>query len=184
MSGLAHAPPSGAVAVRYSGYGVDNPGGFFMADAAKPSWIVRIPTPIWLILLVIVALVADLLFTLPVLVQYKPAGIALIVLGFAFSGWGRLTFRNHGAEIFPWSEAHSTLVAAGPFRFTRNPMYLGIAVIGLGAALLAGTWLMWIVPIAIFALDNFLIIPFEERSMERACGDAYRAYKARVRRWI
>lgn len=155
-----------------------------MTDAVKPSWIVRIPTPIWLILLIIVALVADLLFTIPVLVQYKPAGIALIVLGFVLSGWGRLTFRNQGAEIVPWSEAHGTLVGSGPFRFTRNPMYLGIVVIGLGAALLAGTWLMWLVPIAIFALDNFVIIPFEESSMERAYGDAYRAYRARVRRWI
>lgn len=155
-----------------------------MSDADKPSWIVRIPTPIWLITLVIVALVADLGINAPALLQHRPTGIALIVLGVALSAWGRLTFSRSGAEIFPSSEKHSTLVASGPFRFTRNPMYLGIAVIGLGAALTAGTWLMWLVPIIVFALDQFVIIPFEEGSMERAYGDAYRGYKARVRRWI
>jgi protein-S-isoprenylcysteine O-methyltransferase Ste14 len=155
-----------------------------MSDTAKPSWIVRIPTPIWLIVLVVAVVVVGLLFPISVLFQYKPAGFALVVLGVAISAWGRLTFKSAGAEIFPWSEAHSTLVARGPFRFTRNPMYLGITVIGFGAALVAGTWLMWLVPIVIFVLDNFIIIPFEERSMERAYGDDYRAYKARVRRWI
>ena len=76
------------------------------------------------------------------------------------------------------------LVVSGPFRFTRNPIYLGLCVVGVGAALLAGTWLMWLVPVTIFLLDNFAIIPFEENSMERAYGDDYRAYKARVRRWL
>jgi protein-S-isoprenylcysteine O-methyltransferase Ste14 len=155
-----------------------------MSTTAKPSWIVRIPTPIWLIALVIVAFVAAKLFTIPMLLQYKPAGFALIVLGFVVTASGRLTFSKQRAEIIPSSEVHSTLVAVGPFRFTRNPMYLGIVVIGFGAALLAGTWLMWLVPIVIFALDQFIIIPFEEASMERAYGDAYRAYRARVRRWI
>ena len=155
-----------------------------MNDAPKPSWIIRIPTPIWLIALVAIVLVCDRLFAVPVLLQYKPAGIALIVLGIACSVWGQLTFRSQGAEIFPWSEAHATLVAVGPFRFTRNPMYLGVVVIGLGAALTAGTWLMWLVPVVVFVLDQFIIIPFEEGSMERAYGDAYLEYKARVRRWV
>ena len=53
-----------------------------------------------------------------------------------------------------------------------------------GAALVVGTWPMWLVPLVLFVLDHFVIIPFEERSMERAHGDAYRAYRGRVRRWI
>jgi protein-S-isoprenylcysteine O-methyltransferase Ste14 len=63
-------------------------------------------------------------------------------------------------------------------------MYLSLLVIGVGAALIAGTWLMWLVPVVVFALDNFVIIPYEERSMEHTFGDAFRAYSARVRRWI
>jgi len=154
------------------------------ANNDKPSWVVRIPTPVWLIALVIVALVVDLAIKAPALLQHRPTGIALLVLGIALAGWGRLTFSRNGAEIFPWSETHSTLVARGPFAYTRNPMYLGLVVTAAGAALTAGTWLMWLVPIIVFALDQFVIIPFEERSMERAYGTAYNDYKARVRRWI
>jgi protein-S-isoprenylcysteine O-methyltransferase Ste14 len=155
-----------------------------MTDAANPSWIVRIPSPIWLLGLIVVALLVDWPLQLPAIVQHRPTGIALIVLGLAFGVWARLTFARHRAEIYPWSEAHSALVTNGPFRFSRNPMYLGLLVIGIGAALVAGTWLMWLVPVLLFVLDNFVIIPFEEHSMERTFGDAYRAYGSRVRRWI
>jgi protein-S-isoprenylcysteine O-methyltransferase Ste14 len=153
-------------------------------NADRPSWIVRIPTPLWTIGLIIVALLVDLPLQYPAIVQHRPTGIVLIVAGFALSAWGRLTFKRQNAEIYPWSAAHGTLVGSGPFRFTRNPMYLGFLVLGVGAALVAGTWLMWLVPVIVFVLDNFVIIPFEEQSMERTFGDAYRGYKARVRRWI
>lgn len=155
-----------------------------MNEPTQPSWIVRIPTPIWLLVLVLLALLADWALDLPAVVQSRPAGVVLIVLGVAFAVWGRRTFAKHGAEIFPWSESHSTLVTSGPFRFTRNPMYLGLLITGIGAALVAGTWAMWLVPLVLFVLDHFVIIPFEERSMERTYGDTYRAYQARVRRWI
>jgi protein-S-isoprenylcysteine O-methyltransferase Ste14 len=155
-----------------------------MTDVTKPSLIVRIPTPLWLIGMIVVALLVELPLQLPAIVQHQPAGVALIVLGIALSAWARLTFKAQHAEIFPWSDAHSALVTNGPFRFSRNPMYLGILVIGVGAALVAGTWLMWLVPVLLFVLDNFVIIPYEERSMERTFGDAYRAYRSRVRRWI
>jgi protein-S-isoprenylcysteine O-methyltransferase Ste14 len=155
-----------------------------MTDAGKPSWIVRIPTPIWLIGLIVIALLVDWALQLPPILQHRPAGVVLIVLGLGISAWARLTFKKQNAEIFPWSETHSTLIASGPFRFSRNPMYLGLLVVGVGAALVAGTWLMWLVPLLIFVLDNFVIIPFEELSVEHTFGDAFRAYRARVRRWI
>jgi len=150
----------------------------------QPSWIVRIPTPIWLIGLVAVALLVDLPLQARAIVQHEPTGIALIVAGIAFSGWARLTFKFQSAEIYPWSEKHATIVARGPFRVSRNPMYLGLVVTGVGAALVAGTWLMWLVPVVLFVLDHFVIIQFVGHSMERTFGDAFRAYKARVRRWV
>lgn len=155
-----------------------------MTGASKPSWIVRIPTPIWLIGLIAVALLIDWPLQLRAVAQHRPTGAALIVMGIAISVWAALTFRRQRAEIMPSSDTHSALVTAGPFRFSRNPMYLGALVVGVGAALLAGTWLMWLVPVLLFMLQNFAIIPFEERSMERTFGDAYRAYRTRVRRWI
>ena len=155
-----------------------------MTDTGKVPWIVRIPTPVWLLGLIVVALLVDLGLKLPAVAAHGPAGAALIIAGVVLSVWAALTFRRQRAEIVPSSETHSTLVASGPFRFSRNPMYLGALAVGVGAALLAGAWPMWLVPAALFLLQNFVIIPFEERSMERTFGDAYRDYRSRVRRWI
>jgi protein-S-isoprenylcysteine O-methyltransferase Ste14 len=147
-------------------------------------WIVRIPTPVWLLGLIGIALLVDWRIQLPAIVQQRPLGVVLIVAGVVLSVWAQLAFRKHKAEIYPWSEKHTGLVTSGPFSFTRNPMYLSLVVIGVGAALIAGTWLMWLVPVIVFVLDHFVIIPFEERSMGQTFGDAFRAYCARVRRWI
>lgn len=155
-----------------------------MSAANKPSWIVRIPTPIWLVGLIAAALGIDVPLQYPAIVQHRPTGIALIVLGLVVSVWGQRTFARHRAEIVPSSTSHSALVGTGPYRFTRNPMYLGSVMVAIGAALLAGTWLMWLVPAILFALQNFVIIPFEERSMEQTFGAAYGAYRERVRRWL
>src|SRR5262245_54720550 len=155
-----------------------------MTDTGNVPWIVHIPTPVWLLGLLVVALLVDLALELPAVVADGPPGAALTVVGVGLSAWAALTFRRHRAEIGPSSETHSTLVASGPFRFSRNPMYLGALAVGVGAALLAGAWPMWLVPAALFLLQNSVIIPFEERSMERTFGDAYRDYRSRVRRWI
>lgn len=151
---------------------------------SKPSWIVQIPTPLWLILLIILALGVDVVLRSSAVVQHRPTGVILILVGLAFSVWAAVTFRLHRAQIKPTSDAHSTLVASGPFLVSRNPMYLGTLVTGIGAALVAGTWLMWAVPLVLFVLDHFVIIPFEERSMERTFGASFGAYKSRVRRWV
>jgi protein-S-isoprenylcysteine O-methyltransferase Ste14 len=155
-----------------------------MTDATKPSLVVRLPSPLWLLGMIIVALLVDLPLQLPAVVQHRPAGTLLIAAGVLFSAWARRQFTQERAEIMPSSESHSVLVTSGPFRFSRNPMYLGLLVIAIGAALLAGTWLMWLVPVLLFVLQNFVIVPFEERSMERVLGDAYLTYKSRVRRWL
>ena len=155
-----------------------------MTDTGRIPWTVRIPTPVWLLGLIAVALLVDSALELPAVFAHRRAGAAFIIAGVALSVWAALTFRGQRAEIVPSSETHGTLVASGPLRFSRNPMYLGALAVGVGAALLAGAWPMWLVPAALFLLQNFVIIPFEERSMERTFGDAYRHYRLRVRRWI
>ena len=57
-----------------------------MAAATKPSWIVRIPTPLWLLGLIVIALLVDLALQLPPIVQHRPAGIVLLVAGIAPTG--------------------------------------------------------------------------------------------------
>ncbi len=76
------------------------------------------------------------------------------------------------------------LVTNGPFRFTRNPMYLALATAYLGAALVLNQ--LW--PLALLAFPLWVIhakiIPREEWALTQAFGDQYRAYQQRVRRWL
>ena len=73
-----------------------------MSETAKASFIVRVPTPIWLIVLVVVVLLADWLLEIPVLFKYAPVGIALVIIGIVITASGRLTFKS-GAGVMPSS---------------------------------------------------------------------------------
>jgi protein-S-isoprenylcysteine O-methyltransferase Ste14 len=155
-----------------------------VAPSNPPSFIVRIASPIWLLALVLVALGIDRLRDAQIVPPHWPAAIAVIVLGLAIALWAVVTFARAGAQIRPDAASNSRIVTHGPFRFTRNPMYLALMTIGIGAAIAAGTLWMWLAPAVLFVLDNFIIIPFEERNIERQFGAEFRDYKARVRRWI
>jgi protein-S-isoprenylcysteine O-methyltransferase Ste14 len=76
------------------------------------------------------------------------------------------------------------LVVDGPYRYTRNPMYLGLVLVTLGIAIWVGAWPMFLVPIATFATANWAHIPFEEAKMRRQFAAAYDEYVGRVRRWL
>jgi protein-S-isoprenylcysteine O-methyltransferase Ste14 len=155
-----------------------------MADSSKPSLIVVIPTPIWAALILAALYFVGALLGWQSGPQFSAAGAAVIALGLAFSAWGVLTFRGVGTEVMPSSPTNKALVTNGPYAVTRNPMYVGMVTITLGVALLVGAPLLFAAPVLLFLLDNFVIIPFEEAKMERQFGDAFRAYKARVRRWL
>jgi protein-S-isoprenylcysteine O-methyltransferase Ste14 len=101
--------------------------------------------------------------------------------GLALTGVSAV-FRHH-TTIVPHHPV-SALVTTGPYRWTRNPMYTGLAFAYVGGALLAGTW--WplaTLPLALLAIRRLVIAP-EERYLTEAFGDAYSDYQARVRRWF
>jgi len=146
--------------------------------------IVAIPTPIWAALLLVLLYLAGVGLGWQAGLRQMTAGAVLLAAGFLVSAAGVLTFRRAGTQVQPNSASNKQLVTHGPYAFTRNPMYVGMLTITLGVALLVGAPLMFAAPVLLFLLDNFIIIPFEEAKMERQFGDAYRAYKAKVRRWI
>jgi protein-S-isoprenylcysteine O-methyltransferase Ste14 len=110
-------------------------------------------------------------------------GLALIIAGCGVIAWSGLTFLRAGTTIRP-HERPSALVARGPFRVSRNPIYLAMLVILAGMALGMGA------PLALLLLLPFqqvllrLFVLPEEAVLERDLGQPYRDYKARVRRWI
>ena len=104
------------------------------------------------------------------------AGLAPIVA--AIGG-----FRRAGTRPEPW-EPSSAIVTGGVYRFTRNPMYLGMALIHAGLAVaFDGPLALATLPIAV-AIIRTQVIAREERYLEARFGEEYRAYKGRVRRWL
>ena len=119
----------------------------------------------------------------PIEEPYRYAGAVIMALGIALILWAALLFGRAGTGIVPFSEA-TALVVAGPYRFTRNPMYLGMAAILLGAGLLLGSLTPFIVIPAFMALVAERFILPEERMLEVVFGEAYLRYRASVRRWL
>lgn len=111
-------------------------------------------------------------------------GIALVVLGVALAFWAFGLFRREDTEIQPTSETNRKLVVSGPYRLTRNPMYLGLVLVSLGIAFWVGSLPYFAVPILVFITTNFVHIPFEEAKMRRQFGADYDNYTRAVRRWI
>ena len=154
--------------------------------ALHPGWVLRTPPPVWAVAALLAAIAAQTMlpaFAVPV-ARSAPGGLLLFLCGFALAAWGRVTFARAGTEILPASRINSKLVETGPFRYSRNPMYLGTVVLALGIALWVGTLPFYLVAVFLFALLAGVFIPYEEGKMERQHGDAYRAYKSRVRRWV
>ncbi len=122
-------------------------------------------------------------------VPFLPRGVARI-LGWALlsggvllAGWFRRTMRDADAPIRTDKPVPS-LATSGPFRHTRNPGYLSLAVIYAGIAVRRNAlWAILLLPAVLFVIQRE-VIGREERYLERKFGEEYLRYKARVRRWI
>jgi protein-S-isoprenylcysteine O-methyltransferase Ste14 len=148
--------------------------------------LVKIVPPIWIVIFVAVGLCVNWLFPSRDFMDWRSYPIGIILFGFGLSGvlWAGSIFHRRGTEIVPASPMNKLLLVEGPFKITRNPMYLGMTLAQLGIAFFVGTLPMFFVPIAFFCLINFVFIPFEEQKMLRQFGDQFADYKRRVRRWL
>ncbi len=111
------------------------------------------------------------------------AGIIPVLSGIGIAAVSARMFKRADTGLEPFDEA-TVLVTSGFFRFTRNPMYIGMFLLLLGVAFLMGS-VGALLPIPIFVLiirNNFVL--GEERFMEAAFGQQYRDYKLKVRRWL
>ncbi|MFA5264125.1 MAG: isoprenylcysteine carboxylmethyltransferase family protein [Opitutaceae bacterium] len=116
-------------------------------------------------------------------IALAPLGYALIGAGAVLFFWAGLQFLLRKTTVLPIGNP-SRIIVGGPFRFTRNPIYLADLVITLGIALCLGPLVYWAVPVALFWILNTVFIPEEERKMRAIFGDEFDAYAARVRRWL
>jgi protein-S-isoprenylcysteine O-methyltransferase Ste14 len=111
------------------------------------------------------------------------AGVAFFLIGMLLTGRGLALFRLAGTEVRPWMPS-TTLVTSGIYRFTRNPMYLGLTLSYAGLSLLADSAIALLCLIPLLVIITYGVIKREERYLEVKFGEGYRKYKRKVRRWI
>ena len=156
-----------------------------MTDTADTAQVVIRPPLAWA-LAVIVGLALEWLVPLPFVSAAVPAGWlggAVFVAALALVAWAVTTIARAGSNV-PTNMPTLSIVETGPYRFTRNPIYLGmmLGLVGLAVAFDSLWLLLTLVPFAL--VIRYGVIAREEAYLERKSGDVYRRYRARVRRWL
>jgi len=120
---------------------------------------------------------------LPTVPERLSLAAPLFLLVLAIGAWAFGLFRRHETSISPWGDP-SALITTGPYRFSRNPLYVAAVLTLLGFSLLLDSlWILVFVPVLLLLLD-VLVIRHEEARLLLRFGERYLAYNARVRRWI
>ena len=155
--------------------------------SAEQAARVRFPPPLVFLGAILLGVAcAYLLMPAPVPVSRTVSvtgGVVLLLAGLAFIAAARIHFTRTGQSPIPWKPSPS-LILRGPYRFTRNPMYVGMTLIGLGVGLAVNN--LWISAFALPALVavHFIAVRPEERYLAEKFGDSYKAYLAQVRRYL
>jgi protein-S-isoprenylcysteine O-methyltransferase Ste14 len=139
----------------------------------------------YFLILLVLSVLLNFIFPVPAFLSPPStySGFLIIGVGFILALWSRSLFLRNSTTLQP-SEEPTSLVTSGPFRISRNPIYLGMAAILLGVAVLQGTLVTLAFPVIFVTLIEFFIIPGEERKLEKIFGEPYRDYKKSVRRWL
>ena len=151
---------------------VDNPG-----VVARP--------PLLYLVAFLVALVCQWVWPMPIFGQTGALlpGLALIAPGVAIALWGRRTMQAAGTNINPTLPA-TAIVTSGPFRYSRNPLYIALTLLYLGLTLAFNTLWGIIVLVPLLIVMHRGVVLREERYLEKKFGESYRQYRSRVRRYV
>jgi protein-S-isoprenylcysteine O-methyltransferase Ste14 len=139
------------------------------------------------LLLICLALMSLLRWLWPLWIVFPPPynrlGVVAVVAGLLLALLAILRFRSAGTNLWPFREA-DTLVTDGVYRYSRNPIYLGDALILLGAWVWLGA-LSSVLGVLIFVVvTDRWYIRSEEQMLQRKFGSAFDAYRTRTRRWL
>lgn len=159
-----------------------------LASQALPTLWIHLPIP-WIFTIgYLIGIVLQLL----VPVSFDPGfwfavtqilGVICLAIGAVLAFWAQWIFRKQHTTTIP-TEATTSLVTWGPYRSSRNPMYLGLFLFFVGLSAIAVS--MWSVLLLLLVLSyvNWVVVPVEERQLEKLFGHAYQNYRRNVRRWI
>lgn len=158
-----------------------------MDDNEKEGAAVRIAPPLVYLGGVIVGAVLHA-SVMPLPIGLSPglriaAGVAAAMLGLVLMGGAIGLFRRTGQDPKPW-ESTPEIISTGVYRVTRNPMYVGMALLQIAIGVgLANWWIIILVPI-VLAIVHATAVRHEEVYLECKFGDEYTRYKSSVRRWL
>lgn len=149
--------------------------------------MIGVPVPWVFVLAYLCGVAIDLAFPLrpplEAMTAVKLFGGVLFIAGALVAGWGWMMFWKARTTRVPGKES-SSLVTGGPYRFMRNPMYVGLTLAYLGeAGMLTQIWPLLFLPLVLVYL-NRVVIPLEERKLKEVFGTSYDDYRLRVHRWI
>jgi protein-S-isoprenylcysteine O-methyltransferase Ste14 len=155
-------------------------------DVRDRAGVVVRPPIAWAVA-VVVGLGLDWLYALPFLPAALPArwvgGGIVFVAGLALLIWAASTFRQAGTEV-QTSQPTTRIVAKGPYRYSRNPIYIGMFLGLVGLAIAFNSLWLIVLLVPFYLVIRYGVVAREEAYLERKFGDIYGAYKARVRRWL
>jgi protein-S-isoprenylcysteine O-methyltransferase Ste14 len=154
-----------------------------MSESHLPR--VRVMPPVYLLAAIVAMAALDWLLplggTLPTPSRWL--GLVPLIGGLLLGGLAARLFRKHQTTIKP-GQVSNLLMSDGPYRFTRNPIYVGMVLVLAGvAALLGGIAAWFVLPVFIWLIAHN-VIPVEESMLAERFGQEYHDYRARVRRWI
>jgi protein-S-isoprenylcysteine O-methyltransferase Ste14 len=138
-------------------------------------------------LLIALILMLGMHFSLPItkliLSPWNLLGLLPLTVGIVINLIADQTFHKANTTVSPF-EAPSALVMQGPYRFTRNPMYLGFVLILLGVAALLGSLSPYVIVLGYGLLVDRMFIPMEEQYLAAGFGVKWETYKIHTKRWL
>ena len=152
-------------------------------QADNPGVVVR--PPLLYSAALVVVLVLRWFWPMPIVGRLLAVGVGLVlvVLSVGIATWGRRTMRAAGTNVDPYRPA-TVLVENGPFRFSRNPLYMALTLLFLGLSLVVDTWWGIVLLFPHLIIMHWGVILREERYLDQKFGASYRQYCSRVRRYL
>ncbi len=150
--------------------------------------LLRIPVPWVYVIAYLAGIAIQFVFPLPkssflFLIITLVFGSLLLLIGAAIAVWAQWIFRKENTTTDP-TQTSAKLVTWGPYKFSRNPMYLGLFLAFMGVDMILT--FVWSLVLLIFVLYyvNWIVIPVEEKQLQKTFGETYVQYCMKVRRWL
>jgi protein-S-isoprenylcysteine O-methyltransferase Ste14 len=148
--------------------------------------VIAFPPFIWLVSAVSSTLIHFFVIRLPITTNYRVClvcGIALIIIAPALALSALFTMRAAGTSIDP-AKPTLSIVRGGPYRFTRNPMYLALCLLQIALGFFLNDWITLLFVIPLFFILHYGVVLREERYLTAKFGEPYLQLKREVRRWV